>query len=144
MDQPRRRGKRLGPKRFGASQLEWVARNRQAPEKSWFAGVEVRRQDIAGSGRRRFAREVYDAINAVVDEAFRANCLFDDVHAGAVRILVNPPEALYNLRSTWQALLERQLAQTCRQGTVHRVEFVPLSEDDADRPERPGAYFTSS
>jgi len=135
------RPRRSAPTRLGAEQLKWVAQNRQTPPPAQAIGPAARAEDIDGSGARRFAREVYDAIGALVDAPFRENCAFDDVHAGTVRILVKQPEMLYAIRSVWQARLTRELARMCRRGNVRKVVFAVQADDAADRPERGGVKF---
>jgi hypothetical protein len=131
----------LGAKRLGAEQLRWVLQNRQGPAGAAHAGVALGRADVEASTSDRRAREVFDAINAVVDAPFRAYCRFDSFTGGVVRILVYPPEKHYDIRSVWQARLLRELAQPGRRGAIRKIVFVPLRDDDADRPEGGGVAF---
>ncbi len=135
------RPRRLGLQRLGADQLTWVARNRQQGSRHSAVGAELRHLDLTASGSAPRTREIYDAINSLVDAPFRACCRFDDYHGGTVRILVNPPEMLYHVRSVWQARLLRELGQNNRRGTIRKIVFVALKDDDADRPERGGVRF---
>jgi len=135
--------RKLGPERLGADQLGWVTRNRQRPARHAAIGADARRADVDSSGKNARAREIFDAINALVDEPFRACCRFDEYRGGTVRLLVNPPEMLYHVRSVWQARLQRELARTGRRVTIRRIVFVALHNDDADRPESRGVRFFS-
>jgi hypothetical protein len=139
--QPGDRPRRLRPPRLGAAQLGWVSHNRSAPKCIRPVGVEIGRADVEAGGDDRRAREVFDAINALVDAPFRACCRFESFRGGTVRILVFPPEKHYDIRSVWQARLLRELAQNGRRGTIRKVVFAPLREDDADRPESGGVAF---
>lgn len=142
MAQGGRNPRRMGPARYGAEQLGWVVQNRQRRVTHAPIGVEARRAESVGAGRGDArAREVFDAINSVVDGPFRACCRFDEYRSGVVRLLVNPPEMLYHVRSVWQARLVRELAQTNRRVTIRKVVFAALHDDDADRPETAGVRF---
>ena len=140
---PAREKKRkpLRPVRFGAAQLDWVVRNRPVPPCSQPIHDAVRQVEVERSGESRRERAVFDAICAVVDDPFRACCSFDEVRGGTLRILVNPPERLYDIRSLWQARLTQALTGARGCGRVQKVVFAGLAELDVDRPERMGARF---
>ena len=129
--------------RFSANQLAWVQRNRPPEEPVPALGGLISEGEVESSGVNRYAREVFEAINALVDEPFRDCCGFDEVRGGVVRILVNKPEALYNIRSLWQARLQRELPRICRRGTIKRIEFQRVEGDDADHPDRTGVRFSA-
>jgi len=141
MDGRRRQPRRLGPPRFGADQLGWVVRNRQARSTGRLVGQDLPAAEVEQGGNAGAAREVFEAINRCVDDTFRMTCTFDDARGGTVRILVKRPELLYHIRMKWQALLLQTLKPVCRRGAVRKIVFVPVSGEDADRPEFAGVRF---
>ncbi|MCB9850459.1 MAG: hypothetical protein H6817_07105 [Phycisphaerales bacterium] len=120
-----------------------MQRNKQEAWQAPTVGGEINEKEVHNCSESRFAREVFDAINTLVDEPFRECCGFDEVRGGVVRIVVNRPEVLYNIRSLWQARLQRELPRLCRRGTIKRIVFKRVEGDDADRPERMGVRFPS-
>ena len=108
---------------FSAQQLEWVKANRQPRSRTGAVGDLA--QEVLDSQLSHLSRnnDLLQAICECVDDEFRRSCRLGSVNGNEVEILVNHPDSLYHMRTTWHLPLKEYLERACPRRTIGRITF---------------------
>ena len=126
-------GGRRGGRRISEAQLEQVHANRQPISRTRSIGQVGRQIDVEESGRNRTARQVFDAVNGIVDATFCEYCAFDELRGDELIIMVDCPEFLYYARTKWHSRLLKHLERSRVGRRVRKITFRRVEREQGNR-----------
>lgn len=120
---PRRAPGRPRRRPVSDAQLGWVQDNRRPAARTRLLAEALAREDLSHAADDRVARQIFEAITAVVDDHFRRCCKFDELRGRELVLLVEGVDLRYDIRTRWYAVLKAQLERCVPQRRIDRITF---------------------